>query len=103
MMFMKCLLTQRSTTANDSPGKRESRRISNIVKREISSNKDQVKGCETPQKSQTGKISKGNEQDISTCSSANISRGNSENSRPGAPHYCEICGKVILSINFEAC
>ena len=71
-------------------GKRESRRISDI-KKEVDKS---TKGCETIDEPTQVKSPKNKENSIPIVSTPNLTTGNYENLRPGAPHYCEICGKV---------
>ena len=98
--------SKKTSTPNASPaqsGKRESRRISDISKRETTINKHHVEGCEATKESQkikSPKATKEKEKDITTCSPESISPKNFENIRPGAPHYCEICGKVKFTYFF---
>ena len=78
--------------------KRESKRISDINKRETTTKKHHFEGCEVTEESQKVKPLKVKEKDINIASSSatTVSPGNFESPRPGAPHYCEICGKVNL-------
>jgi hypothetical protein len=78
--------------------KRESKRISDIIKRETTTKKHNDEGCEATKELQITKAPKVKEKDIITVASsaATASPANFETPRPGAPHYCEICGKVIF-------
>ena len=80
-------------------GKRGRRRISDI--KGETTIKHHAKGCETPQGPYNETNSKKEQTlDVTGTSTANISSGSFENTRPGAPHYCEICGKVMNGANY---
>ena len=98
MILLKTSFTRSSTSNTKQPnleaGKRGRRRISDIK------GETTTKGCETPQGPyKETNLNKKQTQDVTETSTANISPGSFENTRPGAPHYCEICGKVRNGAN----
>ena len=102
IILLKPSFTRSSTSNTKQPnleaGKRGRRRISDI--KGETTIKHHAKGCETPQGSyKETKLRKEQTLDVTGTSTANISPGSLENTRPGAPHYCEICGKVMNGAN----
>ena len=102
MILLKTSFIRLSTSNTEQPnleaGKRGRRRISDI--KGETPIKHHSKGCETPQGSyKETHLNKKQTLDVTGASPANISPGSFENTRPGAPHYCEICGKVMNGAN----